>query len=170
MMNKKKETRLIYIICYHGIDYGLLKDGEIRTSHNCCSCRFPFYSTSKLKELVQQSPSSDKEMIDDAIKVIDSTTEKFGLYMGHVCRKRSQSSQIKDREEHIRKCCEKSKGKDIKCLAVMDFKMKFESMSARESSVEHFGKRGMGWHGFALMYYLWEKDQKTSQYCTKKYI
>ena len=62
---------------YHGIDYGLLKDGEIHTSHNCCACKFPFYSTSKLKELVQQSPSSDKEMIDDAIKVIDSTTESL---------------------------------------------------------------------------------------------
>ena len=57
--------------------YGLLKDGEIRTSHNCCACKFPFYSTLKLKELVQQSLSSDKEMIDDAIKVIDSTTESL---------------------------------------------------------------------------------------------
>ena len=157
-------------ICYHGIDYGLLKDGLARTSHDCCACKFPFYSTSKLKELVKQSPSSDKEMIDDAIKVIDSTTEKFALYMGHVCRKRSQSSQIKDREKYIQKCCEHSKGKDTKCIAVMDFKMKFESMSARESSVEHFGKRGMGWHGFALMYYLWEKNKKTNQYYTQKYI
>ena len=157
-------------ICYHGIDYGLLKDGLPRTSHDCCACKFPFYSTSKLKELVRQSPSSDKEMIDDAIHVIDNTTEKFALYMGHVCRKRSQSSQIKDREKYIQKCCEHSKGKDTKCIAVMDFKMKFESMSARESSVEHFGKRGMGWHGFALMYYLWEKNIKTNQYCTQKYI
>ena len=157
-------------ICYHGIDYGLLKDGSPRISHNCCACKFPFYSTSKLKELVKQSPSPDKEMIDDAIRVIDSTTEKFALYMGHVCRKRSQSSQIKDRENYIEKCCMQSKGKDIKCLAVMDFKMKFESMSARESSVEHFGKRGMGWHGFALTYYLWEKNPKTNQCSTQKYI
>ena len=157
-------------ICYHGIDYGLLKDQLPRTSHDCCACKFPFYSTSKLKELVRQSPSSDKEMIDDAIRVIDSTTEKFALYMGHICRKRSQSSQIKDREQYIQKCCEHSKGKDTKCIAVMDFKMKFESMSARESSVEHFGKRGMGWHGFALMYYLWEKNKNTNQYCTQKYI
>ena len=157
-------------ICYHGIDYGLLKEGLPRTSHNCCACKFPFYCTSKLKELVTQSPLSDKEMIDDAVKVIDSTTEKFGLYMGHVCRKRSQSSQIKEREQFIQKCCKESEGKDIKCLAVMDFKMKFESMSARESSVEHFGKRGMGWHGFALMYYLWERNPTTNQYCTQKYI
>ena len=39
--------------------------------------------------------------------------------------------------------------------------MKFESISVRESSVEHFGKRGMGWHGFAIMYHLWENNQKT---------
>ena len=77
-------------------------------------------------------------MIDDVIKVIDSTTEKFSLYMGHICRKHSQSNQIKEREEYIRKCCEQSKGKDIKCLAVMDFKMKFGSISERESSVEFF--------------------------------
>ena len=68
------------------------------------ACKFPFYCATKLKDLVNQSPSSDKEMIDDAIKVIDSFIEKFPLYMGHICRKHSQSSQIKEREEYIRKC------------------------------------------------------------------
>ena len=39
---------------------------------------------------------------------------------------------------------------------IIDFKMKFETMSTRESSVEHYGKRGIGWHGCALMYFLYK--------------
>ncbi len=38
----------------------------------------------------------------------------------------------------------------------MDFKMKFEVQSSRGSTVEHFGKRGIGWHGCALLYFLYE--------------
>ena len=31
--------------------------------------------------------------------------------------------------------------------------MKFESLSARETTQQHFGKRGIGWHGFLANYY-----------------
>ena len=37
--------------------------------------------------------------------------------------------------------------------------MKFEAQSTRESTVEHFGKRGIAWHGCALMYYLYEVNK-----------
>ena len=32
--------------------------------------------------------------------------------------------------------------------------MKFEAMSSRESTIEHFGKQGIGWYGAAIIYYL----------------
>ena len=49
-----------------------------------------------------------------------------------------------------------SKGKEVEGMLIIDFKMKFESQSTRESTVEHFGKRGISWHGCALVYYLYE--------------
>ena len=40
----------------------------------------------------------------------------------------------------------------------MDFKMKYEMRSNRETTVEHFGKRGIGWHRFAVIFYLLDED------------
>ena len=31
--------------------------------------------------------------------------------------------------------------------------MKFEPISARETSLEHYSKRGIGWHGIQILYY-----------------
>ena len=55
------------------------------------------------------------------------------------------------------KTTEDSKGQITNGLLIVDFKMKFESKSNRESTVEHFGKRGIGWHGCALVFFLYEK-------------
>ena len=37
--------------------------------------------------------------------------------------------------------------------------MKFEAKSLRETTVEHYGKHGIGWHGCALIYYLYQHEQ-----------
>ena len=34
--------------------------------------------------------------------------------------------------------------------------MKFEPISSRETTVQHYGKRGIGWHGFCMQYFLLE--------------
>ncbi len=47
---------------------------------------------------------------------------------------------------------EKSNGEDVHALMIIDFKMKFKPLSARETSLEHYGKRGFGWQGVHLMY------------------
>ena len=44
----------------------------------------------------------------------------------------------------------------MKALMIIDFKMKFEAMSSRENTLQHFGKRGIGWHGCALIYYVYK--------------
>ena len=31
--------------------------------------------------------------------------------------------------------------------------MKYGMKSTRETTIEYFGKRGIGWHGFAVVYY-----------------
>ena len=38
--------------------------------------------------------------------------------------------------------------------------MKYEIKSSRESSVEHYGKRGLGWHGMAIIFYLLDNEQQ----------
>ena len=52
---------------------------------------------------------------------------------------------------------------------IVDFKMKFEVLSSRESSLEHFGKRGISWHGCALVYYLYEIIDDDGNYGPKEY-
>ena len=42
-------------------------------------------------------------------------------------------------------------------LVVIDWKMKFESMSARETRQEYFGKRGIAWHRCPLKYFQYEE-------------
>ena len=79
-------------------------------------------------------------MSSDACKVISDTSKKFKLFMGHVLRKRSQSQQIREKDKYIEEICRQTKGKVVKAVVIMDFKMKFEAKSARESSVENFGK------------------------------
>lgn len=50
----------------------------------------------------------------------------------------------------------RDEGRNTKAIMVIDFKMKFETMSFRENSLEHYDNRGIGWHGCALMYYLYK--------------
>ena len=78
--------------------------------------------------------------------------------MAHVCRCRSQNMQIRIVEESMKNLCTTSRGSVTNGLMIIDFKMKFETQSTRESTLEHFGKRGIGWHGCALVYYLYELD------------
>ena len=40
--------------------------------------------------------------------------------------------------------------------------MKYEVRSSRESTVEHYGKRGLGWHGMAIIFYLWDELESTA--------
>ena len=91
---------------------------------------------------------------NDAISVIDGIKDKFRLFLAHQARCQCQSVAISLLEDDIKELCVQSKGKQIKALIIMDFKMKFESKSSRETTVEHYGKRGIGWHGFAVIFYL----------------
>ena len=84
-------------------------------------------------------------------------------------QKKSQSKQIDQKYEECKRICEESIGKVVKAIIIIDFKMKFESKSSRESSVEHFGKRGIGWYGVAIIFYLWEADDD-GNYSAVKYL
>ena len=45
--------------------------------------------------------------------------------------------------------------------------MKLETITVWESTLEYYGKRGIGWHGWALIYYLCKvktNDEKNIEY------
>ena len=46
----------------------------------------------------------------------------------------------------------------MKSIIIMDFEMKYMMKNNRETTVEHFGKRGIGWHGFAVILFLLDED------------
>ena len=146
-------------ISYHGIDHALSKDDIPRNKFDCNACRYPFYFCHRLKEMIRENTNVEvnNDMKKDALKVIDDTRQKFVLYMAHVCRCKCQSVGIKRVEDNYRDKCKSSKGKLIDGILILDFKMKFESKSTRESTIEHFGKRGIGWHGCALIYHRYEE-------------
>ena len=46
-----------------------------------------------------------------------------------------------------------SNGEDISSLIIINFKMKVEPISVHETSLEHYGKKGIRWHGVHIMYF-----------------
>ena len=65
--------------------------------------------------------------------------------MGHIVRCKAQNDQIKE-------ILAQSKGKNV--VITIDYMMKYEETRARESSREHYGKRGIIVHGALLKYQL----------------
>ena len=86
--------------------------------------------------------------------------------MGHKTRYTNQNESIKKIEDDMKKVCIQSNGKNVKGLLVMDFKMKFNPLDARESTINHYGKRGISWHDFCIIYYLYDNETKNAiRYC-----
>ncbi len=198
-------------VCYHGLSHALKRKKEVSptittnesndtvvtstgtskdsttstTTTNCnmsCNaCKFPFFVCSTIKQYIQSSTNQMEGQVEDAMRVIDDTSKKYELYMAHIARCTNQVHAINDKEKELETLCMNSKGKEIGGMLIIDFKMKFEAQSTRESSVEHFGKRGIAWHGCALIYYLYETkkndDESTMKdtngndlYYAKKYL
>ena len=47
----------------------------------------------------------------------------------------------------------KSNGIDVHALMIIAFKMKFEPLPSRGTSLECYGKRGIGWYGVHVIYF-----------------
>ena len=167
--------------CFHGLDYALSRNMVLRENTNDNACKFPFFVCNYLQSLIKTSHTNCNENendggmndttstnsqtsmriieeAEDAMNVIDDISEKFRLFMAHQARCQCQSVAMSMIENGIKQACVESKGNVVKALIIMDFKMKYEMKSTRETTVEHFGKRGIGWHGFAIIFYLLDTD------------
>ena len=77
--------------------------------------------------------------------------------MAHVYRCTSQSAKINKVVETLNEKCISSKGDVVYALMIADFKVKFETLSSRESTIDHFGKRSIRWHGYLLIFLIRKK-------------
>ena len=134
---------------------------NIKTNITCTECKFPYYAINEIKDsIIRNNTSANVNNISDCLTVLDDALDRFVIYMGHKARCKNQSEYIKQVEDDMKKLCIDSKGEDTRELLVMDFKMKFNPESARESTIEHYGKRVISWHGFCLIYYLYDNETK----------
>jgi hypothetical protein len=78
-------------------------------------------------------------------KLIDESTHKIRVFLGHALRTRVQQQAIAQAEAELRQ-------DPSKCIMLADYKMKIEPSQRRESTVEHYGKRGISYHGICVYY------------------
>ena len=148
----------------HGLRHALKKpaDDEDCASQDghCDACAFVPWCFNQVRQLVDRWDSDRGESainvdVDDAKAVIDDVEHKIELYQGHRVRVVNQQSAIAKIEEDIRRKVPEGGCSDTVIL-IMDYKMKFEERSARETMVQHFGKRGMSWHGCSIAFFTRE--------------
>ena len=53
-------------------------------------------------------------------------------------------------EDSMKEKLKQSVGKQVQSIMIADFKMKFELISSRVTTLSHYGKRGIGWYGIHL--------------------
>ena len=61
-----------------------------------------------------------------------------------------------------------SNDSDVHALMIINFKMKFEPLSTRETTLDHYGKRGIGWYGVHIMYFKLEEVKDDDGNVTKE--
>ena len=155
--------------CTHGLQFSLgrkgsnydaLKETKDTGDISCHACRFYSFVCNTLKsKLIDEHyfPQSDTEMVKDAVEACNDCEIKLQMYMAHQVRCTNQNVSLKKIEENMIDKLKESDGQHVQCLMIADFKMKFEPMSSRETTLGHYGKRGIGWHGIHLMYYRLEE-------------
>ena len=148
----------------HGIVYGLTKPDLSMPVYKerCNACNFPNFCILELHKAVvaaAQLPNStiSEDVVKDAIEVIIDAAHKLELYRGHRVRVANQQVHLdKILKDMEKECLDKKNSSDT--LIIADWKMKFEPMSSRETSQQHFAKRGIGWHGCLCLYFKYEEQ------------
>ena len=144
----------------HGIEYGLKKlhpEKEINAAvrvETCNGCRFNvvFFKAlcDKIKATGGGNPVKSQDTIKDALMVVSDIQQKLELYRAHRVRVANQQKAIYKIEEEMKQECLANKISSKHALVVIDWKIKFESMSTRETS-------HIAWHGCLLKFFRYEE-------------
>ena len=114
----------------------------------CSNCRKLFHVFHFLKEEILNS-SLPRE---SALTALDGCLQKTQLFMGHRLRVLNQQHAIKKMQDEMMMNCLQNETVN-ECVILLDYKMKFEPVYFREKTVDHYGKRGISWHGAMITFY-----------------
>lgn len=129
----------------------------------CDGCAFlHYFMLEKLPKALRSVAQTDNlESIDNALEYITDAHEKFMLYQGHVVRVVNQNRNLQKHREALRElCCKEKNTVPLHLWHVIDFKMKWEAMYQRETTVKNYGKRGISWHGNRIESYVWDEEKQ----------
>jgi hypothetical protein len=102
--------------------------------------------------LLYESVSWDKRL-KDVLGVIDKTEDKFRRFMGHKHRVACQQDAIQRLDKDMRAEAKANGGNGTILGIIGDFKMNWNARGNKETTQQHYGKRGIPWHGFLGYYY-----------------
>eukprot|EP00731_Ephydatia_muelleri_P029461 Em0020g1105a len=102
-------------------------------------------------------PTQTRARVEEAVVIEAKISDDFVHNNVDKVRVANQQKAIYKIEEEMKQECLENKTSSKHALVVIDWKMKFESMSARETSQEHFGKQGIAWHGCLLKFFRYEE-------------
>ena len=88
--------------------------------------------------------------------IIEHAVEKLHILMGHSIRTAVQ-------QQAIEKAWSQAKQDKTRCIILADYKMKIDPSQHRETSTEHYAKRGISYHGVCVAY-INEDDEFTLRY------
>lgn len=156
----------------HGLQFSLGKaSAGGQRNGKCKACDFVTFFLKELQHNVEQEgsgpePRMSADAVQDALKVLADTAHKFKLYQGHCARVRNQQAAIAAIHKELAAEC-LATSRTTRAVITVDWKMKFEATSARETTRQHYGKRGLSWHGCLVTYYrpkqvTWETSDGTS--------
>lgn len=118
--------------CSHHFKYALEPETTpMLPFGNCDECQLPFKIMHYLKKQVPEDALEKRNILDDC-------KEKIFLYMAHLVRVHNQRKRLNAIYKNLA---------DDECVMAMDYKMKFEELRFREKTNEHYGKKGLSWHG-----------------------
>lgn len=167
------------VCCSHGLKYGLLSSCDPKDGMDCDGCKFVPYFFDKLRTSVEthfqelgtpltaatQATDADAALGEelpcvDLKHVLDAITRcenKTVLWRGQCLRVANQQKAIADLHDGMkRRALENKWDKPREVIIVCDYKMKYVSQYYRQKSTEHFGKRGISWHGYLIIFYTYD--------------
>eukprot|EP00049_Salpingoeca_infusionum_P016221 m.329274 g.329274 ORF g.329274 m.329274 type:complete len:305 (+) comp16036_c0_seq18:1172-2086(+) len=131
----------------HCLDVGCMAPSQ--EPRQCNACNFPSYVIRHIHQVVQ-AKQDDGDVSADALRVLDDIQHKFDLFCGHRLRVMNQQQAIEDIHNKLREECLRTKQASSAAIVIADWKMKREPRYFRETTRQHFGKRGISWHGYLL--------------------
>jgi hypothetical protein len=117
------------LVCPYTTEYSLkgTVDSEPATSIHCDECQKLFTLFDIIDHVLVLERNPNTHLLKDV-------KEKFKLYLGHKVRTLNQRKRIEEIMQSM---------SDDEAMIVIDYKMKFNPLYWRETTLQHYGKRGI---------------------------